>query len=98
VIKEAIDGAFPMIVVGGIQTPEEAEATASRYDMVAIGHELLWEPKWVQKVENGDEKSIRYQLSQSDLADLGITPTMLEMIGLTTGGINNIPFTMPYHG
>lgn len=96
VIKTAVAGAFPIIVVGGIRTPAEAEKAAKQYDMVALGHELLWEPKWVQKVERGDEEAIRYQVSQSDLADLGITPTMLEMIGLTTGGIDNIPFTIPY--
>ncbi|MDT3426982.1 hypothetical protein J2Z22_002516 [Paenibacillus forsythiae] len=44
--------------------------------MVAIGRELIREPKWVQKVEAGDLESIRYQISPSELDELRIPLAM----------------------
>lgn len=58
--------------------------------MVALGHESLWEPKWVQKVENGDESAIRYSVSKEDLIDLGIQPSFMDQIAATMGGYANM--------
>lgn len=46
------------------------------FEFAAMGQELIREPNWVQKVVAGDEKSIRYELSPSDLDELSI-PTPL---------------------
>lgn len=48
VIRDHVAGALPIIVVGGIKT-EEAEKAAAAFDLVAIGHEMIREPHWVQK-------------------------------------------------
>lgn len=92
-IKDELNGALPQIVVGGIKTPQQAQQAAESYDLVALGHELLWEPKWVQKVEAGEESALRYHVFSAELDELGITPTFLQMIGATTGGTANLPWT-----
>ena len=89
-IKKRVGGDLPLIVVGQVETPAQAEKAAQAFDMVALGHESLWEPKWVQKVENGEEKAIRYSLSRSDVEDLGIKPTFLGQIAQTRGGYDNL--------
>lgn len=80
-IKKQLNDRLPLICVGSIETPAEAaKVTDQGIDMVAIGREILREPKWVQKVENSDEDSIRYTISEQDLDDLGITPPMWNFL------------------
>ncbi|GEK28656.1 NADH-dependent flavin oxidoreductase [Furfurilactobacillus siliginis] len=79
-IKQRI-GDLPVIGVGGVETPAEAENVIDKgLDFVAIGRESIREPKWVQKVEANDEKSIRYGLSLTDLEELGIQPPYRDLI------------------
>ncbi|GEN47282.1 NADH flavin oxidoreductase [Ligilactobacillus pobuzihii E100301 = KCTC 13174] len=89
-IKKRISNTFPMIVVGNIKTPADAEKASESFDLVALGHESLWEPKWVQKVTNNEESAIRYSLAKSDLADLGIKPSFMDQIADTMGGYANM--------
>lgn len=80
-IKNQVNGRIPLISVGSVEKPEDAaKVTDSGIDLVAIGRELIREPNWVQKVENDDEGSIRYTLSESDLAELKITPSMWDFL------------------
>lgn len=79
-IKQRI-GDLPLIGVGDVQTPSEAEdGVDNGLDFVAIGRESIREPKWVQKVEADDEESIRYDLSLTDLDELGIQPPYWDFI------------------
>lgn len=80
-IKKQLNGRLPLICVGSVETPKEAaKVTDKGIEMVAIGREILREPKWVQKVENDDEGSIRYTISEQDLDDLGITQPMWNFL------------------
>ncbi|AQW20652.1 NADH-dependent flavin oxidoreductase [Lentilactobacillus curieae] len=92
-IKKQVAGAFPIIVVGSLATPKQVEKAAEDYDLLAIGHEMIWEPKWVSKVANGDEDSIRYSINKSELADLNIQPSFLGMIEMVSGGPQGVPLT-----
>ncbi|MDC7124349.1 MAG: FAD-dependent oxidoreductase [Spirochaetales bacterium] len=48
--------AVPIIGVGGIMQPEQAnEALNSGFSLVAVGRELIVEPQWVQKVTAGEK-------------------------------------------
>lgn len=79
-IKKRI-GDLPLIGVGDVETPAEAENVIDRgLDFVAIGRESIREPRWVQKIEANDEKSIRYDLSLTDLEELGIQPPYWDFI------------------
>lgn len=89
-LKKRISNAFPMIVVGNLKTPADAEKASESFDLVALGHESLWEPKWVQKITNNEESSIRYSIAKSDLADLGIKPSFMDQIADTMGGYANM--------
>ncbi|AIR71666.1 NADH-dependent flavin oxidoreductase [Dickeya fangzhongdai] len=71
----------PIIAVGNIRTPEQAEEVMqSDIDFVALGHQLIIDPNWVEKVISGHEDTIRYHLHAADLDDLGIKPPFLEFI------------------
>lgn len=89
-LKKRISNAFPMIVVGNLKTPADAEKASESFDLVALGHESLWEPKWVQKITNNEESAIRYSIAKSDLADLGIKPSFMDQIADTMGGYANM--------
>ncbi|MGT2935667.1 NADH-dependent flavin oxidoreductase [Streptococcus castoreus] len=84
-IKEKVAGRKPLISVGSIQTPAEAEKViTSGIDFVALGRQFLREPRWVQKVELGQEESIRYTISDAELEELGINNAFynfLKMLG-----------------
>ena len=71
-IKDAVQQT-PIITVGGVETPADAESVIKNgFDFVALGRESIREPAWVQKVENETEDTIRYQISVTDLNELGI--------------------------
>lgn len=76
-LNEAIEGRIPLIGGGSVQSPDEAQQVIdSGLPLVAIGRELIREPKWVQKVENADEQSIRYRISEADMDELKIPEAM----------------------
>ncbi len=91
-IKARLQGKLPMIVVGAIKTPDEAEKVADSFDLVALGHESIAEPNWVEKVEHHDETSIRYAISPDDLDELGIQPPFYSFL-LGMGGPTSVPLT-----
>lgn len=91
-ILKTINGRKPLIEVGNIQTPADAEEALNEgASLAAIGRELLREPNWVEKVAAGDEKSIRYQLSPSDMDLVGL-PGGLQR-ELRTGFLDAMNFT-----
>lgn len=70
-------GIVPLIGIGSVETPEDASAVlADGADFVAIGRELIREPKWVQKVVQNDTASIRRELSLADMDELKIPAAM----------------------
>lgn len=74
---ETIQKEVPLIGVGSVEKPGDAEEVLSKgADLVAIGRELLREPKWVQKVMANDEDSIRTTISPSEMDELVIPSVM----------------------
>lgn len=91
---KAVSPRKPIIAVGNIRTPEQAEEVMqSGIDFVALGHQLIIEPNWVEKVVAGNEETIRYQLHAADFDLLGIAPPFLEFIrdmpGFDIQGLND---------
>lgn len=73
----AVKGETPLIAVGGIKTPAQAqEALALGADFASLGKELIREPQWVQKIAYGDEDSLRTTISPCDFEELAIPPVM----------------------
>lgn len=72
-ILKVIDGRKPLIEVGSIATPAQAEDALDRgATLAALGRELIREPNWVEKVAAGHEEDIRYTISLDDMEMLGI--------------------------
>jgi len=79
-IKQHI-GDLPLIGVGDIETPADAEDVIDKgLDFAAIGRESLREPHWVQKIIAGDEDSIRYTVSPLDREDLGLVGNFWDFL------------------
>lgn len=87
---ERTKGVVPLIGLGSVEVPKEAEEVLELgADFVGIGRELIREPKWVQKVESGDEENIRTQLSPSDMDELQIPSVMQEYLIESFGKVMN---------
>lgn len=54
-IQQKLAGRLPLVAVGSIYSKEDlTEAEQCGADLLAIGRELLIEPHWVEKIQNGE--------------------------------------------
>ncbi|WP_251546534.1 NADH-dependent flavin oxidoreductase [Limosilactobacillus caecicola] len=91
-ILKVIADRKPLIEVGNIQSPADAEAALNDgAALAAMGRELLREPNWIEKVQADDEKTIRYVLSPTDMDLVGL-PGGLQT-ELRTGFLNAMNFS-----
>lgn len=80
-IKDQLHGRLPLIAVGSIKTPAEAEKVMDAgIDLVAIGREYLVEPHWIEKVIAGRENDIRYEVDPTELDELGLYRPLMESL------------------
>ncbi|MBY7145663.1 NADH-dependent flavin oxidoreductase [Levilactobacillus brevis] len=80
-LVQQLAGRKPLIGVGSVEKPADAEAVlAMGADLVAMGREFIREPQWVEKIVDGDEASIRYQISPSELDELAIPRAMQDYL------------------
>lgn len=85
-LLEKINGGVPLIGVGSIHTAEEAvKALNAGVQMIALGRELLMEPDWVQKVQEGKESEVVTTLSKKNQAKLVIPDPLWQAIINTPG-------------
>lgn len=83
-IIEAVGDAIPVIGVGKVVTPDEAEDVLKMgAPLVAIGRELIVEPDWVEKVQKGE--AIRTVITQADREDLALPDMMWEYVQVRPG-------------
>lgn len=80
-IKEVLAPGLPLMVVGHLASPAQVEKLiGENVDFAALGRELIREPRWVQKVEAGEEDSIRYTFALSDVDELKVTKPLLNFL------------------
>ena len=80
-VKKVVNDRLPLISVGSIEKPADAEKIVDAgIDFAAIGRESIRDPKWVQKIELGQENSIRYQMSLTELDELGVNSAFLDFL------------------
>lgn len=78
-INRHIDGRVPLIGVGSIHTPDEALRTCQAgIPLIALGREILMEPDWVQKVQEGRENQVKTILPKEAREELVIPEGMWE--------------------
>lgn len=88
-VQELVGNRVPVIGVGGLSTPDDVvKALGTGIPLVTIGHAMIMEPKWVEKVQSGQEKEIRTTLPRTAQKEL-VVPDILW------GMITNIPGWFP---
>ncbi|MFB5265624.1 NADH-dependent flavin oxidoreductase [Paenibacillus enshidis] len=85
-ILEKVNGRVPVIAAGSVKTPDDAlKAAELGLPLIAIGHALITDPDWVQKVETGREAEIDTELKVSKLDQLEIPDKLLNVIEAMPG-------------
>ncbi|OMF24167.1 NADH-dependent flavin oxidoreductase [Paenibacillus sp. FSL H8-0548] len=80
-IQQHVGGRVPIIGVGSIHSANDAlKALESGVELVAIGRELIVEPDWVEKIEDGRETEIRTTLSKGDQDRLVVPDPLWQAI------------------
>lgn len=88
-VQERVGNRVPVIGVGGLSTPNDVvKALGTGIPLVTIGHALIMEPKWVEKVQSGQETEIRTTLPRPAQKELAVPDTLWGMI-------TNIPGWFP---
>ncbi|GJM48290.1 oxidoreductase [Weissella soli] len=78
--RESLDKNIALITVGGVRNATQAEvALAAGADIVAMGIQLMIEPKWVEKHARHEESAVRYIVSPADYDDLKIPEPTVKM-------------------
>lgn len=86
IVHERVGHKIPIIGVGSIKTADEAlQVIETGIPLIAMGRELLMEPQWVAKVQQGQETQIRTTLSKSAQQEL-IIPDGLWQVIMTREG------------
>lgn len=81
IIHKKVGHLIPVIGVGGIHTPEQAEEVlATGISLVALGRELLIEPNWLSKVKKGEIDKIESKLDENRQKELVIPYPMWKNI------------------
>lgn len=85
-LLETIDNRVPMIGVGSIYSAEDArKAFEAGVPLLALGRELIIDPDWVQKVEEGKEAEIITELDKNKQEELVIPDPLWNAIINTPG-------------
>jgi NADH:flavin oxidoreductases, Old Yellow Enzyme family len=88
-IQERAGDRIPVIGVGGLWTPEDVvQALATGIPLIGLGHAMLLNPDWVEKVRTGREADIKTTLSRSSQKELMIPDIMWGMITSVPGWFN----------
>lgn len=86
IIQEKAGNRVPVIGVGSIHTADEAlNALQSGTPLIALGREIIIDPDWVEKVEEGKESEIVTKLDKSAQQEL-VVPNPLWQAILNTPG------------
>lgn len=87
-ILKKLGTSIPVIGVGGIRTPEQAEkAMDMGLSLIALARELLIEPHWLLKLKNGDGNKIETELDLNHQSELKIPSPMWKSFLSRTGWI-----------
>jgi 2,4-dienoyl-CoA reductase-like NADH-dependent reductase (Old Yellow Enzyme family) len=85
-ILERANGKVPVMAAGSMITPDDAlKAVELGLPLAAIGHALIMNPDWVEKVANGREAEIDSELNVSKLDQLNIPEKLWNVIQAMPG-------------
>lgn len=85
-IQEKVGGGVPVIGVGSIRTADDAvKAMQTGVPLIALGRELIVDPDWVEKVEQGRDDEILTTLTKNDQQRLVVPDPLWQAIINTPG-------------
>uniref|UniRef100_UPI0035591453 NADH-dependent flavin oxidoreductase n=1 Tax=Alicyclobacillus tolerans TaxID=90970 RepID=UPI0035591453 len=85
-IQDRVGSQVAVIGVGSIHTPDEAiAALQTGVPLIALGREIIMEPDWVQKVEQGRTSEIQTTLTRLDQKRLVVPDPLWQAIIHTPG-------------
>jgi 2,4-dienoyl-CoA reductase-like NADH-dependent reductase (Old Yellow Enzyme family) len=91
IIQEKVGGRVPIIGVGSIYHAEDAlDAFKSGVPLLALGRELIIDPDWVEKIENGREAEIITKIDKNAQERLVVPDPLWKAIVNTPGWIPGV--------
>jgi len=85
-VQNRIGKHVPVMGVGGLSSPQDVVAALDTgVPLVSLGHALIMEPQWVEKVANDQEKEIRTTLPRADQRELLIPDPLMKSLGKFPG-------------
>jgi 2,4-dienoyl-CoA reductase-like NADH-dependent reductase (Old Yellow Enzyme family) len=86
IIQERVGNEVPVIGVGSIYTADQAlKAFQTGVPLIALGRELIIDPDWVQKVQEGRENEIITEINKNSQDQLVIPDPLWQAIIHTPG-------------
>jgi 2,4-dienoyl-CoA reductase-like NADH-dependent reductase (Old Yellow Enzyme family) len=80
-IVEHVNGRVPVMAAGSMVTPDDvATALDKGLTLVAIGHALIMNPDWVEKVQNEQESEIQTAIKASKVSELELPEKLWGII------------------
>ncbi|WP_026693957.1 NADH-dependent flavin oxidoreductase [Peribacillus kribbensis] len=86
IVQERVGNKVPVIGVGSIYTPQDAvDAFATGVPLIALARELIIEPDWVQKIQEGREDEIVTKIDKNRQQELVVPDPLWNAIIHTPG-------------
>ncbi len=80
-IVEHVNSRVPVLAAGSMVTPDNvATALDKGLTLAAIGHALIMNPDWVEKVQNGQESEIQTAIKASKVSELELPEKLWGVI------------------
>jgi 2,4-dienoyl-CoA reductase-like NADH-dependent reductase (Old Yellow Enzyme family) len=80
-ILEHVNGRVPVIAAGSMITADDvASALNKGLSLAAVGHTLIMNPDWVEKVQNGKEAEIKTAIKTSQVSNLELPEKLWGII------------------
>jgi 2,4-dienoyl-CoA reductase-like NADH-dependent reductase (Old Yellow Enzyme family) len=80
-IVEHVQGRVPVLAAGSMVTPDDvAKGIDKGLTLAAIGHALVMNPDWVEKVQNGRESEIQTAIKASQVSELELPEKLWGVI------------------
>lgn len=80
-LVEHISGRIPVMAAGSMVTPDDVgTALGMGLSLAAVGHTLIMNPDWVEKVQNGKEARIETTIKTSKVSELELPEKLWNII------------------
>lgn len=84
-LQQAVGEELAVIGVGALQTREQVEEALTTVPLVSLGHALIYDPDWYEKMALGLDDAVHTMLYTSKKDELDIPQSLWEMITTIPG-------------